>query len=222
MSVDAFVHQPDQRHSDFATGQFPAYLLPDGTWRFGANAKKAADAAWADHRAGAQSRPGSSHEFWPNRLLVLSASIGARATKAMKYIRRLLVPITRAAKAFQQRRSSINEVARLDSGERAHIAHDLGVSPDELRRLSTCDGHAADLLIRRMHSIGLEPATVPSAAMRDLQRCCSLCTNKVLCVYELEDQPRDPAWPSYCPNGQTLAALGEVAASSNRTSTRTV
>jgi hypothetical protein len=45
--------------------------------------------------------------------------------------------------------------------------------------------------------------------MRDLQRCCSKCKDKGRCVHELEDHPREPLWPKYCPNEQTLAALTE-------------
>jgi hypothetical protein len=43
--------------------------------------------------------------------------------------------------------------------------------------------------------------------MRDLQRCCSMCRDKTLCVHELEDKPRQAMWPKYCPNEYTLACL---------------
>jgi Family of unknown function (DUF6455) len=115
--------------------------------------------------------------------------------------------LTAAFKAFWQRRASVNEIDRLGAAETRHLARDLGLSSDELRLLAATDRSAADLLGRRMDTLGLEPAHVDSMVMRDLQRCCSQCTDKVLCVHELEDRPRQAAWPKYCPNEQTLGAL---------------
>jgi len=53
MSLDSspLNHQVDQQHSDFAPNQYPGYLLPDGSWRYGVNAKKIADTAWACRRS---------------------------------------------------------------------------------------------------------------------------------------------------------------------------
>jgi hypothetical protein len=58
-----------------------------------------------------------------------------------------------------------------------------------------------------MATLGLDPTKLDGAVMRDLQRGCSLCRDKQLCVHELEDKPREPTWPKYCPNEHTLAAL---------------
>jgi len=121
----------------------------------------------------------------------------------------LLRQLIEAARRFSRRRTSANEVARLEPQELACIARDLGVSADELRALAAQDKSAADLLLRRIETLRLDPTQINSAVMRDLQRCCSKCTNKVLCVHELEDKPRDAMWPKYCPNEQTLAALTE-------------
>src|SRR5262249_4151712 len=99
--------------------------------------------------------------------------------------------------------------------ELAHIARDLGISPDELHVLAAQDKSAADLLLRRMETLRLDPTQVDSAVVRDLQRCCSKCKDKVLCAHELEDRPRKAMWPKYCPNEQTLAALTEERAMRN-------
>ena len=45
-------HEDDLRLSDYAPNQYPSYLLPDGSWRYGVNAKKLADYAWANRRRG--------------------------------------------------------------------------------------------------------------------------------------------------------------------------
>jgi len=127
----------------------------------------------------------------------------------------LLRRLVQAARRLSQKRTSVNEIACLEPRELACIARDLGVSPCELRVLAAQDKSAADLLLRRMETLRLDPAQVDSAVMHDLQRCCSMCRDKVLCVHELEDRPREATWPKYCPNEQTLAALTEERAMRN-------
>lgn len=121
----------------------------------------------------------------------------------------LLRGLVQAVRRLSRRRTSVSEIACLEPQELASIARDLGTSPDELRVLAGQDKSAADLLLRRMETLRLDPTQVDSAVMRDLQRCCSMCKDKVLCVHELEDRPREAMWPKYCPNEQTLAAITE-------------
>jgi hypothetical protein len=122
-------------------------------------------------------------------------------------LQQLLHRLTETAKAIWQRHKSADEVARLGRPEATCIARDLGISTDDLRALAGQDKSSADLLVRRMATLGLDPAKLDGAVMHDLQRCCSLCRDKQLCVHELEDKPREPTWPEYCPNEHTLAAL---------------
>src|SRR5215510_13505669 len=115
--------------------------------------------------------------------------------------------LTDTAVAWRQRRASVREIGDMDAREIGCIARDLGISPFEIRALAAKGQNAADLLVRRMKTIGLDPARVDLAVMHDLQRCCSICTQKGLCIHELEDKPRIATWPKYCPNEQTLDAL---------------
>jgi hypothetical protein len=112
-----------------------------------------------------------------------------------------------ASKNWVRRRIFINEVASLDSELLSCIAHELGISASELRVLANHDNNAADLLYRRMEQLRLDRNHVDIAVLRDLQRCCSNCDLKQLCVHELEDKPKGASWPKYCPNEQTLVAL---------------
>jgi hypothetical protein len=114
-----------------------------------------------------------------------------------------------AVKGFMERRASVQEIDSMDAQDRNAFARDLGISAGELRVLAGHDKSAADLLVRRMQVLGFDPRDVDPAVMRDLQRCCSQCTDKGLCIHELEDGPRNPTWPQYCPNKLTLAALKE-------------
>jgi hypothetical protein len=121
----------------------------------------------------------------------------------------LLGYLNETGKTYWQRLRSIAEVDRLDIQERSRIANDLGISSSELRALTFRDKKSADLLIRRMGAIGLDPRGTDGAVMRDLRRCCSMCKDKVLCLHELEDKPRRVTWPIYCPNELTLRALSD-------------
>ena len=114
-----------------------------------------------------------------------------------------------ATNNLRQRSASIHEIEHLDPQETRCLVQDLGIPAGELRILAATDKNAADLLVRHMESLGLDPARADSAVMRDLQRCCSKCKDKGRCVHELEDHPREQLWPKYCPNEQTLAALME-------------
>ena len=110
-------------------------------------------------------------------------------------------------KNWLRRRARLAEFDNSDPTEMQHMAHDLGTSVSELRILAGQDGDAADLLLRRLRSLNIDPAKIEPAVTRDLQRCCSQCGQKVLCEHELEDHPKATSWPKYCPNEQTIDAL---------------
>jgi hypothetical protein len=115
--------------------------------------------------------------------------------------------LVEASKNWVRRRAYVHEVTALDSEELSCIAHEIGISPTELRVLASHDKNAADLLYRRMEQLRLDRNHVDIAVLRDLQRCCSNCDLKLLCAHELEDKPKGAVWPKYCPNEQTLVAL---------------
>lgn len=108
---------------------------------------------------------------------------------------------------WNERRARLTAFDRTDSAEMTRVASELGTTATELRSLVGRGSHAADLLMRRMHSLDLDPRKVEPAVMRDLQRCCANCSSKMLCVHELEDRPKEASWPKYCPNELTINAL---------------
>jgi hypothetical protein len=132
---------------------------------------------------------------------------GTMQAKFPEAVSGLFQYLNEAGKRYWQRLSSVAEFDRLDGQEKTRIANELGISGDELRILASKDKNSADLLLRRMETIGLQPCNINPAVMRDLQRCCSNCRDKVVCLHELEDKPRKVTWPSYCPNEATLGAL---------------
>ena len=106
-----------------------------------------------------------------------------------------------------KRRASIAAFDQIGADEAQNVARDLGTSIAELRLLAGHGADSADLLQRRLLDLKIDPAAVDPAVLRDLQRCCSQCREKVLCEHELDDHPRSAEWPKYCPNEQTIDAL---------------
>jgi hypothetical protein len=108
---------------------------------------------------------------------------------------------------WRKRRAQARELDHMDPTEFDRVSHDLGMTTAELRRVLGFGDHAADLLLRRMQNLYLDPRKVDPAVMRDLQRSCACCDAKALCAHELEDHPKGATWPKYCPNELTLGAL---------------
>ena len=132
------------------------------------------------------------------------ARVSSSHSAPQRIVARLLSGLWRG---WCERRARLTEFDRADPAEMARVAGDLGTSVAELRSLVGRGANAADLLVRRMQSLNLDPGEVEPAVMRDLQRCCSNCLSKTLCAHELEDRPKGARWPKYCPNELTIGAL---------------
>ncbi len=100
-----------------------------------------------------------------------------------------------------------------EDAEVAEMAKDAGVSVNELLSLARMGPKYADLLARRMAALDLDPAEVgriEPQTLHDLQRVCTMCKSHGRCARDLARDANDPAWESYCPNCQTLEALGTL------------
>lgn len=113
---------------------------------------------------------------------------------------------------YRARNARINELRALGDNDIRRLMEDTGLSYADLVTLAKCEGDSASLLYRRMSEMGLDPSKIDASILRDMQRCCSECRSKARCEHELEDKPKAAAWPSYCPNRQTLEALNRIAA----------
>jgi hypothetical protein len=105
------------------------------------------------------------------------------------------------------RRSELN---RIDASELNRIAGDAGVSVGELDELVAEGADAASLLPRRLHAESMhlnEIVQSEPATLRDMQRVCSHCDHHTRCEHDLDRNPADTAWQTYCPNVQTMRAL---------------
>jgi hypothetical protein len=109
--------------------------------------------------------------------------------------------------AASLRRAELN---RVDASELSRIASDAGVSVGELGDLVAEGTDAASRLPRRLHAEGMhvnEIVRSEPATLRDMQRVCSLCGHHDRCEHDLDRNPEDTAWQTYCPNAQTMRAL---------------
>lgn len=97
------------------------------------------------------------------------------------------------------------ELDDLQEGDLTRIASDIGVSPTELRTLAAMGTDSADLLPRRLASLGLGQAEASPGVLRDMERVCTFCGSKRRCAHDLD--LTSPPWPAYCPNAETLGEL---------------
>jgi hypothetical protein len=107
------------------------------------------------------------------------------------------------------------ELRALDDKEIGRVAADLRISTNTLRDLVARGPDAAGLLYERMCAVGMSRDNVHRAAegvMRDLQRTCACCNEKGICEKDLEEQPDDPVWKTYCPNAVTLESFTKLKA----------
>ena len=107
-------------------------------------------------------------------------------------------------------RQSQQRLFACDNDEIGRIAHDVGLSSQELRHMAALGPDAAKLLFERMAALHLDAEALTERApstMRDLQRLCSNCVAKKRCQRDLVLTPNDADWRQYCPNADTLDAL---------------
>jgi hypothetical protein len=90
------------------------------------------------------------------------------------------------------------------------MARDVRMSVSELRALAKKGPEAADLLLRRMAALDLDPkevALLEPAAFRDMQRVCTMCKSHRRCAWDFARRAPVSTWERYCPNTSTLEAL---------------
>jgi hypothetical protein len=108
-------------------------------------------------------------------------------------------------RAYWARAREIGDCASCDL---ARIASDIGCSVDDLREV-TMRGDSPRL-VARLREKGIDPSGIDPRIMRDLQRCCGICSSETICAHEIEDRPVAAKWPAYCPNQSTIDALAAM------------
>ena len=122
--------------------------------------------------------------------------------------------------------SRLAEPPSCDADRTMPLYEDMGLSDADfgavanLRALARRGPDEATLLPRRMAVLGLEPeevARLEPRVFRTLYWRCTSCESQGRCAWDLADDfpvsaPPDRAhdWQDYCPNAETLVALGET------------
>lgn len=101
-----------------------------------------------------------------------------------------------------------NDLAKCDKDEVSRIAHELGMSAQDLAAISSKGPNSAALLERMLSALGVDAQAHRDAAlMHDLQRLCVSCGAKQHCVHEFASGGAVKHFHDYCPNAYTLDAL---------------
>lgn len=105
----------------------------------------------------------------------------------------------------------IREMEQSDGGgEFARIAHDLGVTPADLRSFVRQGPHSAEELPKLLKSLGIDEKAMARAQPRvlsDMQRVCSSCESKRRCHHEIAAGTAAEHYEEYCGNAGTVDAL---------------
>lgn len=131
-------------------------------------------------------------------------------SQAWPFLEKVVVPIADWWRKHAASRESLNSLDSLGPTELARVAMDVGIPASELRALATYCSDAADLLERRLESLGLSKTELvhnAGAQLRDMERLCTTCKSKGRCARDLASDPSDPVWRQYCPNQETLVTL---------------
>lgn len=111
-----------------------------------------------------------------------------------------------------KRRRESAELAAMNPEERDRVAHDLGISTNELDFLVR-ESHDPAELPQMLFALGIDEAALRRtelALLRDMQRTCSLCGEREMCRYEIRDGTAPLTYPSFCPNAEHLTQLLET------------
>jgi len=106
-------------------------------------------------------------------------------------------------------RKASHELTSLDADGLAALARDVGLSPDQLTRLTARGAKAGEGLPRLLDAVGLAPERVGRThpdVMRDMSLVCSGCEVARRCRRDL-DRGWAPVVQRYCPNTETIQAL---------------
>lgn len=109
---------------------------------------------------------------------------------------------------YRQNRATQRELAKCDKDEVSRVAHELGLSTQDLAALSSKSPQSAALLEQMLTALGVDAeAHKDAAVLRDLQRLCVSCGEKQRCMHEFDVGGAAKHFREYCPNSYTLDAL---------------
>jgi transcriptional regulator with XRE-family HTH domain len=109
-------------------------------------------------------------------------------------------------------RRELSDIRQMDRADFDRIAGDLRVSPGDLDQLVRRGPHAADELPKLLKALGIDKtllAQTEPLLLRDMERVCSLCSQKRQCDRDLAAGTSAEHYAGYCLNASTIEGLGE-------------
>ena len=126
------------------------------------------------------------------------------------YVRSIFAGIADWVGKYRQNFGSNNQLGLCTPDEVIRAARDLGLTPGELQETARKGPNAADLLLKMLVALHVDPKTLETInpqVMQDLQRLCTICGAKNRCEHELADGAAGDHFQEFCPNAFTLDAL---------------
>ena len=111
-------------------------------------------------------------------------------------------------------RRELNEIRQMDRADFDRIAEDLRISPADLDELVRHGEHAADELPVMLKALGIDEhklARTEPMLLRDMERVCAMCRDKVRCDRDLISGTAAEHYESYCLNAPTIDRLDKTA-----------
>lgn len=110
---------------------------------------------------------------------------------------------------WRSSRKDGRELTSLDVDGLGALARDVGLSPNQLTRLTERGARAGEELPRLLDAVGLAPERIGRThpdVMRDMSIVCSGCVAARRCSRDI-DRGWAPVVQRYCPNTETIKAL---------------
>jgi hypothetical protein len=111
-------------------------------------------------------------------------------------------------------RQEIREIREFDTGEFARIAHELGVTPNDLDTLVRRGPHAIEELPKLLRALDIDEKTIERTlplVLRDMERVCASCQHKRQCDHDIVAGTSGQHYEEYCENAATINSLGQKA-----------
>ena len=154
----------------------------------------------------------------PHRLLsaIILVKIEPTAEGPMREIKPspIVVKLINMFDNWLKHRQEIREMREFDTGEFARIAHELGVTPDDLDTLVRRGPHAIEELPKLLRALGIDEKAIARTlplVLRDMERVCASCQHKRQCDHDIAAGTSGQHYEEYCGNAATIKSLGQKA-----------
>jgi hypothetical protein len=135
--------------------------------------------------------------------------MGAPVTPINHPTNSLSAAVANLLKQWKEVAASARELAAFGD-TMANMAQDLGLSPAELRALATKGADAAKELPCLLDALRISIQALAEKeplVLRDLQRVCTMCDQKVVCNRDIAAGTVSTNYEHYCANADTIEAL---------------